>query len=138
MIENNLEKRKNELRISVKIKAKEFRRFVGLAKLHFLKIGIAKAPHADPDRAIGQIAAGVLWRRRFESRRLHFEREKGHIDILFANAGGAEFAPLGEITSRLPVGEFFCGMATSSWPLSLHTGGHTRNGTRPAPGAANT
>ena len=26
------------------------------------------------------------------------KRQKGHIDILFANAGGGEFAPLGQIT----------------------------------------
>src|SRR4051812_6261351 len=28
------------------------------------------------------------------------KREKGHIDILFANAGGGEFAPLGSITEE--------------------------------------
>ncbi len=27
-------------------------------------------------------------------------REKGHLDIVFANAGGAKFAPLGEITEE--------------------------------------
>jgi len=29
-----------------------------------------------------------------------FKREKGKLDIVFANAGGAKFAPLGKITEE--------------------------------------
>jgi len=62
---------------------------------------------AELDRAAEEIGPNAVAVRADSSNLTDLDRlygrvkmEKGHIDILFANAGGAEFAPLGEITEK--------------------------------------